>query len=143
MRKMLAVLSLAVMVTALVGCGGGKPTDGGWLATGSNWALYLQLSGNSGTADYANHSYGTTSHNHTDFVEVNNGNVIAFSMTDFDYGFHSGCVDGCQYDISNGTLTLHLPGDSNSGASDTGRRDLTFKSATSSDFDNAVQNLEK
>jgi hypothetical protein len=143
MRRILAVVALSIMVMALVGCGGGKPTDGGWLATCANWALFLQLSGTSGTADYVITVNGNMNHNHSDFVQVNNGQVITLSMTDVDFGFHGGCVGGCEYDISSGALTLHVSGSKDPFTGASKGRDLVFKSASASDFDNAVHNLKQ
>lgn len=145
MRKRVAIFVIVIAIMVLSGCSGpgGQPTDGGWLAKGANWALFLQLNGSMGTADYAIYGYGRLDHDHSDFVRVNNGHVIAFSMTQFDYAHdEEACYSGCDYDVSGDMLTLHVPsGRDSSGVSQTDN--IILKSASASDFDNAVQDLKK
>lgn len=143
-HKTLAIGAVIIIVLTLAGCsGGGQPTDGGWLAKVANWALFLQLSGTQGTADYAVAASGQVTHDHTNFVQVNNGNVIVFGMTQFDYGMHGGgCGDGCEYDISGNTLTLHATRCDNTNAN---CKDfpIALTSASASDFDQAVKDLKQ
>ena len=75
MRTKLIPVCLAVAAMgALAGCGG-APTDGGWLATGSGWAMFLQISSGSGEVDYA-FLQGSTVARVTGTVVIHNDNTL-------------------------------------------------------------------
>lgn len=129
-----ALISVAALSLSLAGCGGG--TDGGWLTTGSGWVMFIDISGGSGTVDYAYTSAGSVQREDGDIVVHNDGTVEIDGMVD-------GPLDACStctYQVQNGDLIINGQySNYTSGGTSTGT--LTFSSGDSSTYESDVQSL--
>jgi hypothetical protein len=98
------VIGIVILLAGMVAsCGGGSSSDGGWLGTSPQSALYLHLSGNGGSADYAyTLGAGSIQTDHDDFVKVNDDQTISLSLT----AWGGGCLPSCPYTIKENTMTI-------------------------------------
>jgi hypothetical protein len=122
---------------ALAACGG-QPTDGGWLTTGSGWAMFIQISGGTGTVDYA-YLRGTATDREDGTVVVHNDGTLEVD------GMVDGPIDSCstcQYQVQNGNLVIdaqYMCYGTCSG--DTGSETLTFTPGDVSTYDSDASSL--
>jgi hypothetical protein len=130
------LLVLMAPILLLVAACGSQPTDGGWLASGSNWYMFLQIQDRVGSIDYAYNNNGQVSLRHGEII-VNNDNTVTVN----------GMVDGelkdcsaCPYQISGGQLVISYQYQSYSG-SGTVSGQMNLSSADISTYNNDVQTL--
>lgn len=139
MRRLLAVAAIGMVVMmTLAGCGGGG-TDGGWVASGSGWAYYIDISNGTDPVDYAFYfngngqlvrDYGTISLHNDGTLEVDG----------FVDGVLKDCT-GCPYHLTNGNLVIdytYQPYGGNGPVSGT----LTLSPGDASIYQNDVQGLK-
>jgi hypothetical protein len=134
MKRIIAValISITLLVT-LMGCSSGG-TDGGWVATGSDWAYYLEITNGVGPVDYAYLYNGEIRRFHGELAIHNDGTVEVVGFVD---GALKDC-SACPYHLTNGNLVIdytYQPYSGNGPVSGT----MTFSNGDSSSYQNAIQ----
>jgi len=132
--KMRYVWMMAVLLLQTA-CGG-SPTDGGWLASGTSWYMFLQIQNNAGDVDYAYTSNGQVLIRHGTILVNSDHTVTVGQMVD---GELKDC-SACPFQISNGQLAISYQYQSYTGSGPVSGQ-LTLSSADISTYNNDVQTL--
>lgn len=132
------IVVLFVMAFVISACGNAS-TDGGWLAHGSqNQEVYfLQISGNTGTVDYADYIAGQGVNRFHGLLMLHDDNTIEVDgMQD---GELYGC-SACPYQLTNGNLVIDYTYESYGGGGQVSGV-MTFSSSDSSSYEQAVNSI--
>lgn len=127
------IIAVVIIGTTLAGCQG-NTTDGGWFAHGQSGVYFLQISGGTGTVDYADNLGFGVNRFHGSLIIHNDNTIEVDGM--YDGELHD-CT-ACSYQLANGNLSINYTyGPVGSQTSGT----LTLSSSDVSTYEQAVNAL--